>query len=50
MTSMSCAEAEDLLGAYALEALPEEEARRVEEHLRSCAEHRACKHIRKASS
>ena len=41
MTSMSCAEAEDLLGAYALEALPEDEARRVEEHLRSCAEHRA---------
>jgi len=41
VTSMSCAEAEDLLGAYALEALPEGEARRVEEHLRSCAEHRA---------
>src|SRR5207247_1478378 len=41
VTSMSCAEGGDLLGAYALEALPEEEARRVEEHLRSCAEHRA---------
>lgn len=41
MTSMSCAEAEDLLGAYALEALPEVEARRVDEHLRGCAEHRA---------
>ncbi len=41
MTAMGCAEAEDLLGAYALEALPEDEARRVEEHLRSCAEHRA---------
>lgn len=40
MTAMSCAEAEDLLGAYALEALPEDELRRVEEHLRSCAEHR----------
>lgn len=38
---MSCAQAEDLLGAYALEALPEEEMRRVGEHLRTCAEHRA---------
>lgn len=38
---MTCAEAEDLLGAYALEALPEDEARRIEEHLRTCAEHRA---------
>ena len=41
MTAMTCAEAEDLLGAYALEALPEDEARRIEEHLRTCAEHRA---------
>lgn len=41
MTAMSCAEAEELLGAYALEALPENEARRIEEHLRTCAEHRA---------
>ena len=41
MSLMNCAEAEELLGAYALEALPEGEARRVEEHLRSCAEHRA---------
>jgi len=41
VTSMSCAEVEELLGGYALEALPEDEARRVEEHLRSCAEHRA---------
>jgi len=38
---MGCAEAEDLLGAYALEALPEDDMRRVEGHLRSCAEHRA---------
>jgi len=38
---MNCDEAEELLGAYALDALPEDEARRVEEHLRSCAEHRA---------
>ena len=41
MTAMSCAEAEDLLGAYALEALPEDEMHRVEEHLRTCVEHRA---------
>jgi len=41
VTAMSCAEAEDLLGAYALEALPEDEMHRVEEHLRTCAEHRA---------
>jgi anti-sigma-K factor RskA len=40
MTAMSCAEAEDLLGAYALDALPDEDARRVEEHLRHCEEHR----------
>ena len=37
---MTCAEAEDLLGAYALDALPEMEMRRVEEHLRGCEEHR----------
>jgi len=41
VTAMSCAEAEDLLGAYALEAMPEDEMHRVEEHLRTCAEHRA---------
>ena len=41
MTAMGCAEAEELLGAYALDALPEDETRRVEEHLRTCAEHRA---------
>ena len=41
MSSMTCAEAEELLGAYALEALPPDDLRRVEEHLRSCAEHRA---------
>ena len=41
MRAMNCAEAEELLGAYALDALPEDEARRVEEHLRSCPEHRA---------
>jgi anti-sigma-K factor RskA len=40
MTSLDEAEADDLLAAYALDALPEAEARRVEEHLRSCAEHR----------
>jgi anti-sigma-K factor RskA len=41
MTSLDEAQADDLLAAYALDALPEAEARRVEEHLRSCAEHRA---------
>jgi anti-sigma factor RsiW len=41
MTQMSHAEAEELLGAYALQALPEAEARRLEEHLRTCPEHRA---------
>ena len=41
MSPMNCAQAEELLGAYALEALPEDEMRRVEEHLRSCVEHRA---------
>jgi len=41
VTAMSCAEAEDLLGAFALEALPEGDMLRVEEHLRTCAEHRA---------
>jgi len=41
MTRLDEAEADDLLAAYALDALPEAEARRVEEHLRSCAEHRA---------
>jgi len=41
VSAMNHAEAEELLGAYALDALPEDEARRVEEHLRSCAEHRA---------
>jgi len=41
MTAMNCAEAEELLGAYALEALTEEETRLLEEHLRTCAEHRA---------
>ena len=41
MTRLDETEADDLLAAYALDALPEAEARRVEEHLRSCAEHRA---------
>lgn len=40
MRSMTCQEAEELLGAYALGALPEEERERVEAHLLSCAEHR----------
>jgi Anti-sigma-K factor rskA/Putative zinc-finger len=41
MSPMSHAEAEEVLGAYALEAVPEAEMRRVEEHLRGCPEHRA---------
>ena len=41
MSAISCAEAEELLGAFALEALPEDDMLRVEEHLRTCAEHRA---------
>lgn len=41
MTNLDETQADDLLAAYALDALPEAETRRVEEHLRSCAEHRA---------
>ena len=40
MRAMNCDEVEELLGAYALEALPADEARRVEEHLRTCPEQR----------
>lgn len=40
MTAMNCDQIEELLGAYALEALPEDEMRRVEEHLRTCPEQR----------
>ena len=40
MRAMNCDEVEELLGAYALEALPEDEARRVDEHLRTCPEQR----------
>jgi anti-sigma-K factor RskA len=39
--SIRCSQAEDLLGAYALDALSEEEARRMDEHLASCPEHAA---------
>lgn len=38
---MTCAQAEELLGAYALDALDEAEARRMEEHLAGCREHAA---------
>ena len=41
MTDLSEAQADELLAAYALDALPDAEARRVEEHLRGCTEHRA---------
>ncbi len=39
--TMTHAEAEELLGAYALDALPAAETRRVEEHLAGCPEHAA---------
>ncbi len=39
--TMTHAEAEELLGAYALDALPDAEARRLEEHLAGCPEHAA---------
>ncbi len=41
MTAMQCPEAEELMGAYVLDALPEDEARRMQEHLQGCAEHAA---------
>ena len=37
--TMSHAEAEELLGAYVLDALPAAEARRMEDHLAECPEH-----------
>ena len=40
MTAMNHADSEELLGAYALDALTEDERQRFEEHLRSCDEHR----------
>jgi len=39
--SINCNQAEDLLGAYVLDALPEDETRRMDEHLESCTEHAA---------
>jgi anti-sigma-K factor RskA len=39
--SINCSQAEDLLGAYALDALQDDETRRMDEHLRSCKEHAA---------
>ena len=39
--SINCNQAEELLGAYVLEALSEDETRRMDEHLESCAEHTA---------
>lgn len=39
--SINCSQAEDLLGAYVLDALPDDETRRMEEHLASCREHAA---------
>jgi len=37
--SLTCREAEELLGAYALDALPDAETRKMAEHLASCQEH-----------
>jgi anti-sigma-K factor RskA len=39
--SINCSQAEDLLGAYVLDALPDDETRRMDEHLQSCNEHAA---------
>jgi anti-sigma-K factor RskA len=39
--SINCSQAEDLLGAYVLDALPDDDARRMDEHSESCAEHAA---------
>lgn len=51
MRAMNCDEVEELLGAYALEALPEDVARRVEEHLRTCPEQRvAAAELRRTSA
>ena len=38
---MNCEQAEELLGAYALDALPDDEAAGVRAHLSTCAEHAA---------
>lgn len=40
MTPLTHAEVDELLGAYALDALAESDRRRVEEHLADCEEHR----------
>ncbi len=40
MSRMDCAQVEELLGAHALDALTEDDARQVEVHLASCADHR----------
>jgi len=39
--SFNCNQAEDLLGAYVLDALPADETRLMDEHLESCSEHAA---------
>ncbi len=49
--AMNCDEVEELLGAYALGALPEDQARLVEEHLRTCPEQRvAAAELRRTSA
>jgi hypothetical protein len=39
MTRLTCAEVEPLLGARALDALPQELASQVDDHVRGCADH-----------
>lgn len=51
MTAMNHAEAEELLGAFALDALPMDERQRLDDHLRSCQEHRdAAAELQEAAS
>ena len=38
---MNCSEAEELLGAYALDALPPDEAVAMRAHIAGCDEHAA---------
>jgi len=51
VTAMNHAEAEEFLGAYALDALTGDERQRLEEHFRSCEEHRdAAAELRRTAS
>lgn len=51
MTRLDCVQVEELLGAYALDALPRDEMRSVESHLTTCPEQaQTAEALRKASS